>query len=98
MKDDGFLRMIFTALPMETELAVELRCREVMGCDDLDKLKAFCIDMMKNHAKSEVVLSKAMMRLVELEVALSDLKAKEKAREKSSRLKLLLQRLREKID
>ena len=67
MKDDGFLRMIFTALPVETELAVELRCREVMGCDDLDKLKAFCIDMMKNHAKSEVVLSKAMMKVIELE-------------------------------
>jgi hypothetical protein len=53
---------------------------------------------MKNHAKSEAVLSSALLRLVELEVALSDLRAKEKAREKSSRLKLLLQRLREKID
>ena len=78
MKDDGFLRMVFTALPMETELAVELRCREVMGCDDLDKLKAFCIDMMKNHAKSEVVLSKAMMKVVELEAHVAVLKSQSK--------------------
>jgi hypothetical protein len=78
MKDDGFLRMIFTALPIETELAVELRCREVMGCDDLDKLKAFCIDMMKNHAKSEVVLSKAMMKVVELEAQVAVLKSQSK--------------------
>tara|TARA_R100000781_G_scaffold93495_1_gene58076 strand:+ start:119 stop:451 length:333 start_codon:yes stop_codon:yes gene_type:complete len=76
MKDDGFMKMIFTALPMETELAVELRCREVMDCDDLEKLKAFCIDMMKNHAKTEVVLSKAMMKVVELEAQLAILKAR----------------------
>ena len=56
---------------METQLAVELRCREVMGCDDIDKLKAFCIDMMKNHARTEIVLSNAMMRMLELEAKLA---------------------------
>ena len=74
MKDDGFIRMISTALPMETQLAVELRCREVMDCDDIDKLKAFCIDMMKNHARSELVLSKAMMKVIELEATLAVIK------------------------
>ena len=67
MRDDGFMKMIFSKLPPETELAVELRCREVMACEDTDKIKAFCIDLMKNHAKSEVVLSNAMMRMLELE-------------------------------
>tara|TARA_Y100000401_G_C8278717_1_gene202253 strand:- start:166 stop:498 length:333 start_codon:yes stop_codon:yes gene_type:complete len=67
MKDDGFMKMIFSKLPPETELAVELRCREVMACEDTDKIKAFCIDLMKNHAKSEAVLSNAMMRMLELE-------------------------------
>jgi len=71
MKKDGFIRFISTPLPMETQLAVELRCREVMGCDDIDKLKAFCIDMMKNHARSELVLSNAMMRMLELEAKLA---------------------------
>ena len=71
MKDDGFMKMIFMKLPPETELAVELRCREVMACNDTDRLKAFCVDMMKNHAKSEVVLSNAMMRMLELEAKLA---------------------------
>ena len=60
---------------METQLAVEMRCREVMACNDVDKLKAFCIDMMKNHARSELVLSNAMMRMLELEAKLAVLQA-----------------------
>ena len=71
MKKDKFIRMISTPLPMETQLAVEMRCREVMDCDDLEKLKAFCIDMMKNHARTEIVLSNAMMRVLELEAMLA---------------------------
>ena len=78
MKKDGFIRFISTPLPMETQLAVELRCREVMGCDDIDTIKAFCIDMMKNHARAEAVLSKAMMKVIELEATLAVLQAKTK--------------------
>ena len=76
MKNDSFIRFISTPLPMETQLAVEMRCREVMGCDDIDKLKAFCIDMMKNHARTEIVLSNAMMRMLELEAMLAVLQTK----------------------
>ena len=65
------MKTIFSTLPPETELAVELRCREVMACEDTDQVKAFCVDLMKNHARSEVVLSNAMMRLVELEAKLA---------------------------
>jgi len=71
MKDDGFMKMIYSKLPPETELTIELRCREVMACKDTDRIKAFCIDLMKNHAKSEVVLSNAMMRMLELEAKLA---------------------------
>ena len=78
MKNDSFIRFISTPLPMETQLAVELRCREVMGCDDIDKLKAFCIDMMKNHARTEAVLSKAMMKVIELEATLVVLQTRTK--------------------
>ena len=71
MKNDSFIRFISTPLPMETQLAVEMRCREVMACNDVDKIKAFCIDMMKNHARTEIVLSNAMMRMLELEAKLA---------------------------
>ena len=75
MKDDGFMKMIHTELPPEAELAIELRCREIWACDDVDRIKAFCIDMMKNHARAETVLSKAMMRVIELEATLAVMKA-----------------------
>ena len=55
MKDDGFMKMIHKKLPPETELAVELRCREVWACEDIEQIKAFCIDLMKNHARAEAV-------------------------------------------
>ena len=78
MKDDGFMKMIHTELPPEAELAIELRCREVMACEDTDRLKAFCIDMMKNHARAEAVLSKAMMKVIELEATLVVLQTRAK--------------------
>ena len=70
--------MIFGKLDPETELTVELRCREIKACNDIDKVKAFCIDMMKNHARAEAVLSKAMMKVIELEATLAVLQTRTK--------------------
>ena len=78
MKDDGFMKMIHTELSPEVELAIELRCREVWACEDIKTIKAFCIDMMKNHARAEAVLSKAMMRVIELEATLAVLQTRTK--------------------
>ena len=94
MKKDGFIRFISTPLPMETQLAVEVRCREVMDCDDIDKLKAFCIDMMKNHARTEVVLSNAMMRMLELEAHLAVLKTKPIKNKLFYRLRLIIEKVK----
>ena len=76
MRDRGFMKMIFGNLDPETELTVELRCREVKACNDIEKIKAFCIDLLKNHAKSEAVLSTAMMRVLELEAKVALLQTK----------------------
>ena len=63
MKDDGFMKMIHKKLPPETELAVELRCREIWACEDTEQIKAFCIDLMKNHARAEAVLSLSLIHI-----------------------------------
>jgi hypothetical protein len=94
MKDDGFMKMIFTKLPPETELAVELRCREVWACKDTEKIKAFCIDLMKNHAKSEAVLSTAMMRVLELEAKVALLQTKPIKNKKLYKLRLWFEKLK----
>ena len=94
MKDNGFMNMVFSKLPPETELAVELRCREVMACKDTDRIKAFCIDLMKNHAKSEVVLSNAMMRMLELEAKLAILQTPPIKNKLLYKLRLFIEKLK----
>ena len=94
MKNDSFIRFISTPLPIETQLAVEMRCREVRDCDDLDKLKAFCVDMMKNHARTEIVLSNAMMRMLELEAHLAVLQTKPIKNKLFYKFRLLLEKLK----
>ena len=94
MKDDGFMKMIHKKLPPETELAVELRCREVWACEDTEKIKAFCIDLMKNHAKSEAVLSTAMMRVLELEAKVALLQTKPIKNKKLYKLRLWFEKLK----
>ena len=79
---------------METQLAVEMRCREVMGCDDIDRLKAFCIDMMKNHARTEVVLSNSMMRMLELEAHLAVLQTKPVKNKLFYKFRLIIEKLK----
>ena len=79
---------------METQLAVEMRCREVMACNDVDKIKAFCIDMMKNHARTEIVLSNAMMRMLELEAHLAVLQTKPIKNKLFYKLRLILEKLK----
>ena len=94
MKNDAFMKLIATKLPPETELTVELRCREVMACNDIDKLKAFCIDMMKNHAKSEAVLSNAMMRVLELEAHVALLQTKPIKNKRLYKLRLWFEKIK----
>ena len=94
MKDDGFMKMIHTQLSPETELAIELRCREIWACEDVKQVKAFCIDMMKNHAKSEAVLSTAMMRVLELEAKVALLQTKPIKNKKLYKLRLWFEKLK----
>ena len=94
MKDDGFMKMIHTELPPEAELMIELRCREIMACDDVDRIKAFCIDMMKNHARSEAVLSNAMMRVVELEAHVAVLQTEPIKNKRLYKLRLWFEKLK----
>ena len=88
------MKMIFAKLPPETELAVELRCREVWACEDTEKIKAFCIDLMKDHAKSEAVLSTAMMRVLELEAKVALLQTKPIKNKKLYKLRLWFEKLK----
>ena len=64
---DTFFQIIFESPPAEVELSTELKCREIMKSNDIDKIKAFCCDLVRNQAKIDVVLSSALARLAEQE-------------------------------
>ena len=64
---DAFFQIIFETPPAEVELSTELKCREVMKSNDIDKIKAFCCDLVRNQTKIDAVLSSALSRLAEQE-------------------------------
>ena len=64
---DGFFQIIFESPPAEVELSTELKCREIMKSNDIDKLKAFSCDLVRNQTKIDAVLSSALSKLAEQE-------------------------------
>jgi len=64
---DTFFQIIFETPPAEVELSTEIKCREVMKSNDINKIKAFCCDLIKNSAKMETVLISSLGRLAEQE-------------------------------
>jgi hypothetical protein len=64
---DSFFQIIFESPPAEVELSTELKCREIMKSNDIDKIKAFCCDLVRNQTKIDAVLSSALSRLAEQE-------------------------------
>ena len=64
---DNFFQIIFELPPAEVELSTELKCREIMKSNDIDKIKAFCCDLIRNQAKMDTVLASSLARLAEQE-------------------------------
>ena len=64
---DNFFQIIFESPPAEVELSTELKCREIMKTNDVEKIKAFCCDLVRNQAKMDTVLASALARLAEQE-------------------------------
>ena len=64
---DAFFQIIFETPPAEVELSTELKCREIMKSNDIEKIKAFCCDLVRNQAKMDTVLAASLARLAEQE-------------------------------
>ena len=64
---DKFFQIIFESPPAEVELSTELKCREIMKSNDVEKIKAFCCDLVRNQSKIDAVLHSALARLAEQE-------------------------------
>ena len=65
-----FLNIDIEPAPIEMELDVELRCREIMKSNDVNNIKRYCTHLVRHKLEQDVFLASMLGRLVELEAAL----------------------------
>ena len=80
-----FLNIDIEDAPLELELSVEQRCRDILSSDDTYSIKRYCVHLVRHQMKQDVFLSSLLGRLVELQaqVTRNEQKAKRKSLFKS---------------
>ena len=64
---DKFLNIEIEEPPIELQLSVEMRIRDVLNSDDHDGVKRYCTHLIRHQMKQDVFLAGMLGRLVELE-------------------------------
>ena len=67
MKKRKFLNIEIEDAPLELELSVEQRCRDILASDDIYSVKRYCTHLVRHQMKQDVFLASLLGRLVELE-------------------------------
>ena len=67
MEKETFLNIEIEPAPVELQLSVEMRCREIMKSDDVDNIKRYCTHLVRHQMKQDVFLAGLLGRVVELE-------------------------------
>ena len=67
MEKQTFLNIEIEPAPIELQLSVEMRCREIMKSDDIDNIKRYCTHLVRHQMKQDVFLASLLGRVVELE-------------------------------
>ena len=70
MAKDKFLNIEIEEPPVELQLSVEMRIREVLKSDDYDGVKRYCTHLIRHQMKQDVFLASLLGRVIELEAAL----------------------------
>jgi len=71
MAKDKFLNIELEEPPIELQLSVEMRIREVLKSDDYDGVKRYCTHLIRHQMKQDVFLASLLGRIIELEAMLS---------------------------
>ena len=66
-----FLNIEIEDAPLELELSVEQRCRDILASDDIYSIKRYSTYLVRHQMKQDVFLASLLGRLVELEAALA---------------------------
>ena len=70
MAKDKFLNIEIEEPPVELQLSVEMRVREVLKSDDYVGVKRYCTHLIRHQMKQDVFLASLLGRIIELEAAL----------------------------
>ena len=64
---DKFLNIEIEEPPVELQLSVEMRVREILKSDDYVGVKKYCTHLIRHQMKQDVFLAGLLGRVVELE-------------------------------
>ena len=67
---DKFLNIEIEEPPVELQLSVEMRVREILKSDDVVGIKKYCTHLIRHQMKQDVFLASLLGRIIELEAAL----------------------------
>ena len=67
MTKGKFLNIEIEEPPVELQLSVEMRVREVLQSDDVIGVKKYCTHLIRHQMKQDVFLAGLLGRVVELE-------------------------------
>jgi len=70
MTKEKFLNIEIEEPPIELQLSVEMRVREVIKSDDYVGVKKYCTHLIRHQMRQDVFLASLLGRIIELEVAL----------------------------
>ena len=71
MEVQKFLNIEIEEPPIELQLSVEMRVREVLKSDNYDDIKRYCTHLIRHQMKQDVFLAGVLERVVELETLLA---------------------------
>jgi len=70
MTKEKFLNIEIEEPPVELQLSVEMRIREILKSDDVVGIKKYCTHLIRHQMKQDVFLASLLGRVIELEAAL----------------------------
>ena len=77
MDTPNFLNIEIEEPPLELQLSVEMRVRDVLNSNDHDDVKKYCTHLIRHQMKQDVFLAGVLSRVLELEAILTKVDLKE---------------------
>ena len=70
MTKEKFLNIEIEEPPVELQLSVEMRIREILKSDDVVGVKQYCTHLIRHQMRQDVFLASLLGRIIELEAML----------------------------